>query len=110
MGASAVFHNKNLIFIINHSAFCGESNKAVGDSRLYEQCLYNHLKDCFDNLTKLQTFIQHFNKISGFQSKLVILAPILAVCGPIYLLSRYYRIRLIIAGDNSPDAPGLLVY
>lgn len=110
MGVSAMFHSKNLIFIINHPAFCGESNKAVGDYKLYEQCLNNHLKDCFANFTKLQTFIRHFDKISGFQSKLVILAPVLAVCGPIYLLFRCYQIRLIITGDDSPDAPGLLVY
>lgn len=48
--------------------------------------------------------------IKDFSKQLKILAPASAAWKPIYLLSSYYRIRLIITGDDSPAAPGLLAY
>lgn len=80
------------------------SNKVSYAAHAYE--LHEHcLKDYFANFTKLQPSIHWFNKMP-LQSQLIILAPVSAVCKPIFLLSCYYRIRLIITGDDSLAGPG----
>lgn len=71
--------------------------------KLQEQSLYATLKTAF-NIKKLQPSIQQFNKMP-LQSQLIIIAPVSAVCKPIFLLSCYYQIRLIITGDDSPASP-----
>lgn len=46
--------------------------------------------------------------VKDFSKQIRVLAPASAAWTPIYLLSSYYQIRLIITGDDSPAAPGLL--
>lgn len=98
----------NMICIINHWAFFVKTQIKFHKQLMtinFTCMSLHHLKDCLANFTKLQPSIQRFDKMR-LQSQLIILAPVSEVCKPIFLLCCYYRIRLIITGDDSPAAPG----